>query len=1500
MTDADVDIALPPPSAAPDVDALALTRTLVDQLLSKARPELAEGMRLAAIPEWFDADLLAALRGKAHDDGLTPRIFDRIRNFSFVSELPGMGDQPRLHYSSDVHTVLLATWDADPQGLAAAHRRAMDYFEELARHADHQGAIELHLAALNHRIALETLLGAAGDGLATLVAEFENALEDYRLAQAENLLGIGRSLQPRLAAGQALWIDYMAARMELSRRRFAEARTRLSALLARPELPAALRPHVEFALGDVLVESQDWHSAVENYRSALKAFQQSGRIGAAARTMVGLAHAHLDLAYNIWGQRHGMPAAQWTWRSAPGELFDLAGRIPILIYLLLQLGPTLLTSIWQIARGQDWLVARLFVTAADWLHRAEDAFLQTGDQDGAALTRSERARLYLALGDPWRAARYFESLITHPGVIGDEYRLARVRLGLSAALVQQHRPVLALEVIDRATQVFEAYRDTKSMLEARLIEGQARAALQQAAPAVDALQRALNAAQAIGDVPAATEIAHLLTEIADAAPAGAPSPDAQAPVERARTLAAGVTRRTYLVPYAHPWLFAFNRLSLWLLAAAIFLIPLLTIRPVSAVNLVAGTVLQVAPYIPANGTFDRNTALSPTLRPELTRLEAQPQFHTDLALLAALFVAGVYTFSYTVLGLILVVRTPLRQLQTGQSGDVTLDEHGIRQGDAPPIEWSAIDAYVVAELAWRTTSVPSASYHAVLSGPRTVTVPGHMPFYDAVAGEVARRVPPGAQRGAYRHTLLSGFYAWLFGVTAVYIALFALASIFARDWVTTDFIGPYSLADLFTFVPLGLLIPMIHWLITGPLRARLIVNPHTLMPWAIGAAGGCLALAGLVGVLVGGSLFGRPEVLPAIAGMTLGGISTIALWGARARDGRYVYPTAIRTGLLALLAVTSLLSLVFVGLKLAEYHFMILGNDFREQGRAALAQGRAAEAPALLQSSVASYGTSLEFTGILTRTFRIRSDAGESFNARGIVYLLLGTALGDQDQGHGAAEALQAAAGAFAAALGETPNSAALYANRGVAYESLSNQLHLDGAPDAQTNAPLRLAVADFLQAALRDPHNEVYPFHAASIYLMLDDLDLSRAEYDQALAINPNNAAAHTGVGFVLYLQAVRDSNSGRRSALLNEAILEFSKAIDLLPDDPSAYTGLGYAYYARGGAGDLDLAIANFDIALDHSADDASSLIMRGTLSWLESTRLLDNGRTPCRRAGATDEEIKEYRGLIHGAIDAYSRSLALSPNYPPLVFRRGQLHFLLARCKGESFVEQYEAGLADTNQAIALDPTQVSWYTTAGNFHYALSVQPGHDYVTEIDATIDRYQQALALMPGQVAWFDLIGDLEYDVHDEPGQDALARLDLAAQSYRQAVALGAPGTVTNTLAKIEVVDARVLYEQGDFRNSAAAARRALALVPRQVDGTLTLGLALLASGDDVEAGTVLSAAVPLVDAIPDPVTFPRTVQDIVRDLQALRDKRAAAGASPGPIEEAIAKFQALLNPTP
>ncbi|MEZ4658288.1 MAG: tetratricopeptide repeat protein [Caldilineaceae bacterium] len=245
---------------------------------------------------------------------------------------------------------------------------------------------------------------------------------------------------------------------------------------------------------------------------------------------------------------------------------------------------------------------------------------------------------------------------------------------------------------------------------------------------------------------------------------------------------------------------------------------------------------------------------------------------------------------------------------------------------------------------------------------------------------------------------------------------------------------------------------------------------------------------------------------------------------------------------------------------------------------------------------------------------------------------------------------------------------------------------------------------------------------------------------FDQAIAVDPNNADAYNERGTVHY-----------RLGDYAAAIEDFSAAIEIDPSDARFYTNRGDAY---GQMSEYETALADYDAAIAVDPSYAMAHNNRGYTNYLQ---------------GAYEEAVADY-----------TAALELAPDYLQAYANRGDVYRVLG---------DYEAAIADYNAVLEIDP-QSGWVYAPRALAYS-ELGLYEEAVTDYDAAIAFDDQNAnhyfnrALVYYNLGQFDAeIADYTSTLELDPtyttayyyralSYQDLGELELALADYNQALEL-------------------------------------------------------------------------------------------------------------------------------
>ena len=227
---------------------------------------------------------------------------------------------------------------------------------------------------------------------------------------------------------------------------------------------------------------------------------------------------------------------------------------------------------------------------------------------------------------------------------------------------------------------------------------------------------------------------------------------------------------------------------------------------------------------------------------------------------------------------------------------------------------------------------------------------------------------------------------------------------------------------------------------------------------------------------------------------------------------------------------------------------------------------------------------------------------------------------------------------------------------------------------DAPYSPEQRIAACGALIDTLKDqPQAQAAALvNRGATYWYIDKTDLALADFDRAIALDPNNARAFR-----------ERSNAYRSIGQLDKALIDANKAVRARSQRCAAFD---YRANVFNNNGQYDRAIADYNEALRLKPDDAQTYMDRGVAYYFK----------------------KDYQA----AIGDYDQAIKLDPKKSRAYTNRGAAYKKLGRT---------DQAIADESEAIKLDPLEPEYFDNRG-----LSYAENGDY----DRAIADYNEAIRL--------------------------------------------------------------------------------------------------------------------------------------------------------------------------
>jgi len=1346
---------------------------IMDQILAKAHPVVAEALFLASTVHSYTLDKFNFLRPQNSEQN--EKLLQRLAKFSFVIALEREGRPTQYNITELERDWLQLRWIAnDPQAFRHAHRLALNF---------HQANPDPDDFAQRQHILYHQLVVDYAAARILFADSFRAYINDRRYAAVERLIATAQEVRPFLVALQVpylaefdCWLSYVSLRFRQYRGEWEQTQDELVQLLAQPATPDDLVPFVQRAYGEGLERTSRYVEAIEQFEQALAHFRtQPDSEIEQGYTMFALGEAHVSLATSARGYREVIPLRAQTFWQRLRELLSYP-PFPLLLYLSFYFGWWIwLPRSWAIFKGQDWIIARLFAVGANWYNQAETLYRKIQFQSGLQSVQEHLANLYLTLGDAQRAEPILRNLLHKEGDPLSAYRQATVQVALGHALVRLQRDAEAIEQLEKAIPILQIYDDKETEARAHALVAEALFEVGQRTTGLERFDKSLRLYQKAGDVVAATEVAERVYLF------GRDDRLTKKEREFAASTTSIMSRRQYLVRFEHPVLRAFRRAMYLTLSVVLFAIPAMVINLDTAVTLTPNINFFAFPFLEAQ--LSANTLnYGPSLSQAIV-LVLKPSTDANVFGWIAAVALVIYFLLYTILGLLVIIRTPLKAVQGAtQAETIRFDLMGFTVGleDAGrSVLWHEISRTTRANVFLLGQLVRDHSLMVVESPSRRVAIRGTAAWYESLTHQIERYSPAAAKQDNLSYHIGWGKLSLAYGLSVLLLLTFAILVKLAPHLLFTYIpFTPYSFADLYPLFYLGLFLGPVYWGVLRPLRIEVRAKAQNNLPWVVF---GLAVIFGLVRFfLYRRPLLTIPDIYPPLFIILLTWTAMQAILRARSVTGTPTFALWPRRGVQAAAAIIILLMLIQGGRDVLSRHFYIVGNWHRDAGLKLSGADQEAE----YWRAIENYERAIALNPP-RRYSRLGLPSSRTFtwvqatNNRATLYAQLGD---------------------FAAATHEyatitrylNPRYTAPYhASKAVAYVSWAAQL-TDEVQTDKANERYGQAQDAFDAAIEQEPHHsDFYVWRGVADHNILGDLDAAAENYSLALIQDPDHVDALLGLGWVSFQEAenlrqqiaAAPADTPERASLAIEARLKYQAALQYFtqaairdPQQANIQLAIGYAHYALE---EYPAALHAWEFAADLAPDDPVMIVSRGTAYWRVGTL------PACSNNQITEEEKALSAQYLDLALEDLNLALTLNPTDAFTYRTRAQIEFILSNCTSQGYdtITQLRQSVESYAQAVNLEPENDLYLIFRGRIGYLLAralflAGPQNDTEarTVLDQVISDIEAAYAIDPTDdpvkqnKTWYDFVvgptGDAAWpDFHRRRGQAA-----LTAGDYEQA----------------------------------------------------------------------------------------------------------------------------------
>jgi tetratricopeptide (TPR) repeat protein len=408
----------------PDMSEEEALGVILDEIIARAEPDVAEALRLCAIPHWFNEEIIAWLRGEGREPLQRARkILAKLTELTFVAPYHDHG----YAYHENVRNLLLHRWRREKAkrfqrlsgGVAAYYADKLRGEKSwLGRTVDRvRRALGRERAATNEqrnewrREAMYHLLVADEEqGFDLFNSMFNRARQFRQLSTCDLLLGLAEEQKSDLSSDNQVRLRLYRGQVAYDSALWDEALRTFKAL-EREDLPQTLTGTLANELGLLYKAMGKWDKAIEYYQRSLALCEKVGNERGMATTFNNLGTAYRDR--RKWDQ-----AVEYYQRS-------------LTIYR--KVGDEHGTAITLSSLGMMYQHKGEWDKAIEYYQRSLAIYEKVGDEVNAVTTMRNIALLYEGMERYGDAVELLERIVRidervgHPDLASDRETLERIR-----------------------------------------------------------------------------------------------------------------------------------------------------------------------------------------------------------------------------------------------------------------------------------------------------------------------------------------------------------------------------------------------------------------------------------------------------------------------------------------------------------------------------------------------------------------------------------------------------------------------------------------------------------------------------------------------------------------------------------------------------------------------------------------------------------------------------------------------------------------------------------------------------------------------------------------------------------------------------------------------------------------------------------------------------------------------------------------------------------------
>jgi tetratricopeptide (TPR) repeat protein len=461
----------------PEMDEEKALGLILDEIMARAKPDVAEAIRFCAIPHWFNEEILAWLRGEGREvSQRTREILAALTELTFVGPYHDRG----YAYHENVRDLLLRRW----------RQENAERFQELSEVAAAYYADKLEVEELSEEQRAEwqreemyhLLVADEEQGGELFSSMFNTARRFYQLSTCDLLLGLAEEQESDLSLENQLWFRFAKGQVAHASALWDEA-LEIWKALEREDLPEDLEGTLTNDLGLLYQKKGEWERAIEYLERSLAVFKKVDD-----EHRMSFTFNNLGLVYKAKGEWD--KAIEYYQRSL--AISEKVGDEHLMATTFNNLG-----LVYQDKGEWD--------KAIEYYQRSLAISEKMGDEHLMAITLNNMGSVYQDKGEWDKAIECFERDLEITQRIGDEYGIATTFNNLGLVYQDKGEWDKAIKYYQRSLAIKEKVGDERGMAPTFNNLGEVYRVKGEWDKAIEYYQRSLEIKEKVGDeVGAAT------------------------------------------------------------------------------------------------------------------------------------------------------------------------------------------------------------------------------------------------------------------------------------------------------------------------------------------------------------------------------------------------------------------------------------------------------------------------------------------------------------------------------------------------------------------------------------------------------------------------------------------------------------------------------------------------------------------------------------------------------------------------------------------------------------------------------------------------------------------------------------------------------------------------------------------------------------------------------------------------------------------------------------